>query len=141
MKLTTKGRYATRAMLDLALHRDDGAVLVRDIARRQEVSEKYLKQLLAPLKAAGLVRTIRGARGGLTLAKPPSEIKLIEIVQVMEGSMAPVECVDDAQICSRSDSCVTCQVWTDMKEAIDKVLESTNLQDLVGRSRPSPIED
>ncbi|MGB2884015.1 MAG: Rrf2 family transcriptional regulator [Dehalococcoidia bacterium] len=141
MKLTTKGRYATRAMLDLALHRDDGAVLVRDIARRQEVSEKYLKQLLAPLKAAGLVRTIRGARGGLALAKPPSEIKLIEIVQVMEGSMAPVECVDDAQICSRSDSCVTCQVWTDMKEAIDKVLESTNLQDLVGRSRPSPIED
>ena len=141
MKLTTKGRYATRAMLDLALHRDEGAVLVRDIARRQEVSEKYLKQLLAPLKAAGLVRTIRGARGGLTLAKPPSEIKLIEIVQVMEGSMAPVECVDDAQICSRSDSCVTRQVWTEMKEATDKVLESTNLQDLVGRSRPSPIED
>ena len=141
MKLTTKGRYATRAMLDLALHRDEGAVLVRDIARRQEVSEKYLKQLLAPLKAAGLVRTIRGARGGLTLAKPPSEIKLIEIVQVMEGSMAPVECVDDARICSRSDSCVTRQVWTDMKEATDKVLESTNLQDLVGRSRPSPIED
>ena len=141
MKLTTKGRYATRAMLDLALHRGEGAVLVRDIARRQEVSEKYLKQLLAPLKAAGLVRTIRGARGGLTLAKPPSEIKLIEIVQVMEGSMAPVECVDDARICSRSDSCVTCQVWTDMKEATDKVLESTNLQDLVGRSRPSPIED
>ena len=141
MKLTTKGRYATRAMLDLALHRDEGAVLVRDIARRQEVSEKYLKQLLAPLKAAGLVRTIRGARGGLTLAKPPSEIKLIEIVQVMEGSMASVECVDDAQICSRSDSCVTRQVWTEMKEATDKVLESTNLQDLVGRSRLSPIEN
>ena len=141
MKLTTKGRYATRAMLDLALHRDEGAVLVRDIARRQEVSEKYLKQLLAPLKAAGLVRTIRGARGGFTLAKPPSEIKLIEIVQVMEGSMAPSECVDDARICSRSDSCVTRQVWTEIKEATDKVLESTNLQDLVGRSRLSPIEN
>ncbi len=141
MKLTTKGRYATRAMLDLALHRGEGAILVRDIARRQEVSEKYLKQLLAPLKAAGLVRTIRGARGGFTLAKPPSEIKLIEIVQVMEGSMAPSECVDDAQICSRSDSCVTRQVWTEIKEATDKVLESTNLQDLVGRSRLSPIEN
>ncbi len=141
MKLTTKGRYATRAMLDLALHRGEGAILVRDIARRQEVSEKYLKQLLAPLKAAGLVRTIRGARGGFILAKPPSEIKLIEIVQVMEGSMAPAECVDDAQICSRSDSCVTRQVWTEMKEATDKVLESTNLQDLVERSRPSPVEN
>lgn len=141
MKLTTKGRYATRAMLDLALHRDEGAILVRDIARRQEVSEKYLKQLFAPLKAAGLVRTIRGARGGFTLAKPPSEIKLIEIVQVMDGSMAPSECVDDAQICSRSDSCVTRQVWTEMKEATDKVLESTNLQDLVVRSRPSPVEN
>lgn len=141
MKLTTKGRYATRAMLDLALHRDEGAILVRDIARRQEVSEKYLKQLFAPLKAAGLVRTIRGARGGFTLAKPPSEIKLIEIVQVMEGSMAPSECVDDAQICSRSDSCVTRQVWTEIKEATDKVLESTNLQDLVGRSRLSPVEN
>jgi len=141
MKLTTKGRYATRAMLDLALHRDEGAILVRDIARRQEVSEKYLKQLFAPLKAAGLVRTIRGARGGFTLAKPPSEIKLIEIVQVMEGSMAPSECVDDAQICSRSDSCVTRQVWTEIKEATDKVLESTNLQDLVVRSRLSPVEN
>ena len=141
MKLTTKGRYATRAMLDLALHRDEGAILVRDIARRQEVSEKYLKQLLAPLKAAGLVRTIRGARGGFTLAKPPSEIKLIEIVQVMEGSMAPSECVDDAQICSRSDSCVIRQVWTEIKEATDKVLESTNLQDLVVRSRLSPVEN
>ena len=141
MKLTTKGRYATRAMLDLALHRDEGAILVRDIARRQEVSEKYLKQLFAPLKAAGLVRTIRGARGGFTLAKPPSEIKLIEIVQVMDGSMAPSECVDDAQICSRSDSCVTRQVWTEIKEATDKVLESTNLQDLVVRSRLSPVEN
>jgi Rrf2 family protein len=128
-------------MLDLALHRDEGAILVRDIARRQEVSEKYLKQLLASLKAAGLVRTIRGARGGFTLAKPPSEIKLIEIVQVMEGSMAPAECVDDAQICSRSDSCVTRQVWTEIKEATAKILESTNLQDLVRRSRPSPVEN
>ena len=103
-------------------------------------AEKYLKQLLAPLKAAGLVRTIRGAHGGFILAKPPSEIKLIEIVQVMEGSMAPSECVDDAQICSRSDSCVTRHVWTEIKEATDKVLESTNLQDLVVRSRLSPVE-
>ncbi len=135
MKLSTKGRYAIRAMLDLALHSGERPVLIRDISKRQEISELYLKQLLPPLRAAGVVRVIRGARGGLTLARPPSQIKLIEIIQIMEGSTALVECVDDARVCSRSDLCVTRGVWIEVKEAMDKVLEGTTLQDLVKRHR------
>ena len=131
MKLSTKGRYATRAMLDLALYSGNGPVLIRDISKRQEISELYLKQLLPPLRAAGLIRSIRGARGGFTLAKPPSQIRLIEIVQIMEGSTAPVECLDDASICQRSDLCVIRGAWVEMKKAMDRVLESTTLQNLV----------
>ena len=135
MKLSTKGRYATRAMLDLALHSGERPILIKDISKRREISELYLKQLFIPLKAAGLVRAVRGARGGFILAKPPSQIKLIEIIQIMEGSTAPVDCVDDSAICSRSDLCITRGVWAEIKEAMDKVLESTTLQDLVGRQK------
>jgi len=135
MRLSTKGRYAARAMLDLAIHSDEGLVLIKDISQREEISKRYLEQLFLPLKAAGLVRAIRGAHGGFTLAKPPSQIKLIEIVQIMEGSTAPVECVDDAGICLRSELCVTREVWSEMKKATDKVLESTTLQDLVERQK------
>ncbi len=135
MKLSTKGRYATRAMLDLALHSGESPILTKDISKREEISELYLKQLFIPLKAAGLVRAVRGARGGFILARPPSQIKLIEIIQIMEGSTAPVECVDDSGICSRSDLCITRGVWTEIKEAMDKVLESTTLQDLVERQK------
>jgi len=122
-------------MLDLALHFGQGPILVKDISRRQEISQRYLEQLLTPLKVAGLVRVVRGARGGFTLAKPPSEIRLLEIIQIMEGSTAPVECVDDAQLCSRSDFCVTREVWAEMKKATDTVLESITLQDLLERQK------
>jgi len=135
VKLSTKGQYATRAMLDLAHHFGEGPILVKDISRREEISERYLEQLLTPLKLAGLVRSIRGAHGGFTLAKPPSEISLIEIIHIMEGSTAPVECVDDAQVCSRSDFCVTRAVWAEMKKATDTVLESVTLQDLLQRQK------
>ena len=135
MRLSTKGRYATRAMLDLAIHSGEGPVLIRDISKRQTISRQYLEQLFIPLRAAGLVRATRGARGGFTLAKLPSQIKLSEIIQVMEGPSSPVECVDDTRICSRSDLCVTREIWAKMKEAIDKVLEFTTLQDLVERQK------
>jgi len=133
MRLSTKGRYAARALLDLALHSTEGPVLSRDISMRQGISHLYLKQLLPSLRAAGLIRAMRGAHGGFTLARPPSQIRLIDIVQSVEGSTAPVECVDDANICPRSDLCVTRGVWAEMKKAMDKVLESTTLQDLVER--------
>lgn len=135
MKLSTRGQYGARALLDMALHYDGNPVLLKDIARRQDISAQYLEQLMSPLIKAGLVRSIRGARGGVTLAKPPEEIKLSQVIQIMEGSIALVECVDDPKICPRSDFCVTRDVWEEMKRAMTQVLESTTLQDLVERQK------
>jgi Rrf2 family protein len=137
MKLSTKGRYATRAMLDLALRFGEGPILIKDISSRQDISDRYLEQILTPLKAGGLIRVVRGARGGFALAKPPSQIKLLEIIQMVEGSTAPVDCVDDHHICARSGDCVTRDVWMELKQAIDGVLESMSLQDLVDRHNSS----
>ena len=135
MKLSTKGRYGARVMLDLALHFGEGPILLKDIAKRQQISERYLEQLILSLKAAGLVESTRGARGGFTLAKPPSQIRLSEIIQTMEGSIAPVTCVDDPKACSRADVCVTRDIWSEMGKAMSGVLESTTLEDLVQRQR------
>jgi len=135
MRLSTKATYGTRAMLDLAIRSGEGPVLVREIAKRQAFSARYLQQLLLPLKTAGLVRATRGARGGFSLARSPSDIKLSEIIQIMEGSTAPLECVDDAGVCSRADLCITREIWGEMKKAMDGVLESTTLQDLVERQK------
>ncbi|MCJ7668934.1 MAG: Rrf2 family transcriptional regulator [Dehalococcoidia bacterium] len=135
MKLSTRTRYGTRALLDLALHAGEGLVLLKDIARRQEVSLPYLEHLITPLIAAGLVKSTRGARGGVLLLKPPSEIKLSEVVQLLEGSMAPVDCVNNPKICPRSDLCVTRDIWSEMQRAMIHVLDSTTLQDLVERQK------
>jgi len=135
MKLSTRGRYGLRALLDLALHQDEGLVPLKDIARRQEVSLPYLDHLITPLVAAGLVRSTRGARGGVSLIKPPSEIKLGEVVQLLEGSIAPVDCVNNPALCHRSTFCVTRDIWVEVKEAMSQVLDSTTIQDLVERQR------
>jgi len=143
MKLSTKGRYGLRALLDLALHQGEGLVLLKDIARRQEFSLPYLEHLIAPLIAAGVVKSTRGARGGVSLLKPPSEIKLSEVVQLLEGSITPVDCVNNPALCHRSTFCVTRDIWIEMKEAMSQVLDSTTLQDLVerqkGKGRPEEM--
>jgi len=135
MKLSTRGRYGLRALLDLAVHQGEGMVLLKDIARRQEVSLPYLEHLITPLIAGGLVKSTRGARGGVLLVKPPAEVKLTEVVQLLEGSIAPVDCVNDPRVCSRSASCVTRDVWMQIMDAMIQVLDSTTLQDLVERQR------
>jgi Rrf2 family protein len=135
MKLSTRARYGTRALLDIALNGKDRPVLLRDIARRQQISIMYLEHLITPLITAGIIRSIRGARGGVWLARPPHQIKLSEIVLLLEGSLAPVECVDDPNYCPRSASCVTREVWSEMKEAMNSILEATTLQDLVERQK------
>ena len=135
MKISTKGRYGTMAMLDLALHYGEGFILVKDIARRQQISEGYLEHLLILLKVAGMVGSARGCRGGYTLARPPSRIRLSEIIQAAEGSIAPVACVDDPRLCRQSDVCMIRDVWVEMKRACDNVLGSLTLQDLVERQR------
>lgn len=135
MKLSTKGRYATRAMLDLALNRGEEPILLKDIAQRQQISLSYLEHLVTPLIAGGLIRSTRGAKGGISLVKSPEEIKLSEVIQLLEGSLAPVECVNDPTLCPRSESCVTRDVWTELKNAMTGILESTTLQDLVDRQK------
>ncbi len=135
MKLSTRGRYATRALLDLALHQGDGQATLKDIAHRQQISLRYLEHLITPLIVAGIVRSVRGPKGGVSLAKPPAEVRLSEIIQVLEGSVAPVACVDNPEICSRSKFCVTRDIWGELKKAVSAVLESTTLQDLMERQK------
>jgi Rrf2 family cysteine metabolism transcriptional repressor len=135
MKLSTRGRYGTRALLDLALHQDEEPVLLKDIAEREQISVRYLEHLITPLITGGIVRTTRGAKGGISLAKPPEEIRLSEVIQLLEGSVAPVECVNSPGICSRSKLCVTRDIWSELKQAMDEILESTTLQDLVERQK------
>ena len=135
MKISTRGRYGLRALLDLALHKGEGLVLLKDIARREEISLPYLEHLITPLVAAGIVRSSRGPKGGVLLAKSPEEIKLSEVVQLLEGSIALVDCVNDSKVCHRSALCVTRDVWNEMKAAMIQVLDSMTLQDLVERQR------
>ena len=135
MKLSTKGRYGMRAMLDLAQHYDDGLVLVKDVARRQEVSERYLEHLFLSLKTAGLVKSVRGAHGGFTLSRSPNKIKLMDIISVSEGPLALVDCVVDASVCPRSSKCAARDLWHELQSAMGEVLGNLTLQDLIERQR------
>jgi Rrf2 family protein len=135
MKISTNGRYGTRVLLDLSLHLAEGPIKLKGIAQRQQISLSYLEHLIRPLIVAGIIRSTRGARGGIRLAKSPQEIKLSEVIGLLEGSTAPVDCLDDPKVCPRYDFCVTRDVWGDVQEAIDGVLESTTLQDLVERQK------
>ncbi len=135
MKLSTRTRYGTRALLELALRQGEGSIFLKDIAKKQQISLSYLEHLVTPLISGGIIRSIKGPRGGITLAKRPEDIKLIEITRLLEGSLAPVECVDHPEVCSRSGKCVTRDIWGEMKKAMNGVLETTTLQDLVDRQK------
>jgi Rrf2 family protein len=131
MRLTTKCRYGTRAMIELGKAYGKGPLHLSHIAEQQKISAKYLVHLLASLNAAGLVRTVRGPRGGYLLNRPPSKIKLIEMYRVLEGTTSPVACVDDPTLCQESKGCAARDVWARIGDAIRDVLESTTLQDLI----------
>ena len=137
MKLGTKTRYSARAMVDLALNYEDGngVVTAKEISTRQAVSPKYLEHLLASLRSAGLIRSVRGPKGGHTLTRPPDEINLREIYYVFEGTEGFVECTTSPDLCQRTDGCVTQEVWAQMYEACMEILESTTLEDLARRAR------
>ena len=139
MKISTKGRYATRAMLDLAQHYGKTPVLLKDISARQGISLRYLEQIVSPLIAAKLINSTRGPKGGINLARPPKKIKLSEVIQVMEGPITPVECVGNPGVCTRAPSCAARDVWTDLARAMYGVLESTTLQDLVERQEKKRV--
>lgn len=132
MKISTKGRYALRLMLDLATNNSGEPVSLKDVAKRQGISDKYLEQIISVLNKAGYVKSIRGAQGGYLLRKDPSEYTVGMILRLTEGSLAPVACVeDDEVVCDRMDACVTSIVWRRINEAINGVVDSITLQDLV----------
>jgi Rrf2 family protein len=130
MKLSTKGRYGTRAMLDLAMHQDNGPVNLKEMAQRQIISRRYLEHLMSRLVSAGLVRSVRGRSGGFVLAREPSEITLAEVVEALEGQINVVECTADPSTCNRASECVTRDVWDEVSKVITRHLASITLDDL-----------
>ena len=135
LKIPTRVRYAVRAMMDLAEYYGQGPIMLRQVAERQEISESYLENLMVSLRVAGLVRAVRGTRGGYSLAKPPADIKLSQIITALEGNLALVDCVDDPDLCDRSSFCVTRDVWADIEQAVFNVLNGVTVADLVQRQR------
>ena len=135
MKLSTRTRYGTRALLELALHQGQGPVFLKEIAKNQQISLSYLEHLVSPLISGGIIRSVKGPKGGIALAKRPEDIKLIEVTRLLEGSLSPVACVDNPEVCKRSGQCATRNIWGEVKAAMDGVLESTTLQDLVARQK------
>lgn len=132
MRISTRGEYGVRAMLDLALHHGEGPVPLKTIASRQSISEHYLEQLMGALRKAGLVNSIRGAQGGYRLAEEPSETRVGDILRALEGPIAPMECVEDNKACScdQSPYCVTRGLWKRLRETMEELLDKTTLEHL-----------
>ena len=135
MKLSTRGRYGTKVLLDLALNYGKGPVSLKDISTRQRIPLNYLEHLIAPLVTSGIIRSIRGARGGISLVKSPPETRLSEVVPLLEGAIAPAECCSNPELCDVAASCATRDVWLEMEKAMVSVLDSITLQDLVEKQK------
>lgn len=141
MKLSTRARYGTRAILELAENHGQGPLQIKIIAQNQDISVKYLEQLMAILKSAGLVRSIRGPKGGYLLAKAPNQIKLSDVFNALEGPLITTECLEDESYCARVADCLARQLWAQVQKAIETVLQSMTLQDLVNKAKESKALD
>ena len=142
MKISTKGRYALRLLVDLAEHGNSGFVALKDIAERQNISKKYLEQIVPMLSRSNILRTTRGFQGGYMLARSPESITVGEILRLTEGSLAPVACLEhDPILCERSDSCATLPVWQGLYRVITEYLDGINLQDIVDGQRANYAND
>ncbi len=135
MKLSTRTRYGLRAIIELAENSGAAPVQIKAIAASQDISVKYLEQLMTILRSAGFVRSVRGSKGGYMLAKAPNQIKLSDLFDCLEGHVTTVECVEDTNFCERVEDCVARQVWAQVQNAIKNVLQSITLQDLVDRAK------
>ncbi len=132
MKISTRGRYALRMMIDIAMNANDSPVRIKDIAARQGISDKYLEQIVSVLNKAGFVRSSRGPMGGYRLSRETSEYKVGDILTVIEGSLAPVACLDmPMNDCIRRERCATLRLWTKINDAVQGVVQSVTLADLV----------
>ena len=140
MKISTKGRYALRLMLDLAQNQKDGFVALKDIAERQDISKKYLEQIVPILNRAGLLKTTRGYQGGYMLAKSPQSYTVGDILRITEGSLAP--CLEDEENqCDKYETCMTVGVWKGLYKVINNYLDSITLQDILDKSRTQLIDE
>lgn len=135
MKLSTRTRYGIRAILELAENYGNGPLRLGAIAEHQDISIKYLEQLMVVLKSTGIVRSVRGPNGGYVLAKSPNDIKISDCFNCLEGPVITTECVDDSSVCSRSTNCVTRELWTEVQVAMMAVLKSKTLKNLVDRAK------
>jgi Rrf2 family transcriptional regulator, cysteine metabolism repressor len=135
MKLSTRTRYAMRAILELANNYGKGPLQTRVIAQNQDISTKYLEQIMSALKSTGLIRSQRGAKGGYVLANPPEKIKLSDVFDVFEGPVVTVECVANENYCSRAADCIARQVWGEVQRAVRNVLQSTTLRDVIDKAK------
>ena len=137
IKLSTKGRYGTCLMLNLANHYTNGkeAIILKNVSDEEQISIRYLEQIIIPLKISKLVKSIRGAGGGYTLARKPSQIKLNEILHALEGTCCLVDCVDDDDYCGRTDVCATHDVWKKASSLLHDYFEKTTLQELMTQEK------
>jgi Rrf2 family cysteine metabolism transcriptional repressor len=135
MKISTKIRYGTRAMVDLASHYGEGPIELKEIAKKENISLKYLEQVIIPLRSAGLVKSVRGSKGGYSLAKSPSQIFLYDLVEILEGPVNLIECLRDPKACQKSPFCVTRDIWMEVSEAICTIFHSITLEEMVNRKR------
>lgn len=139
MKISTKGRYALRMLLDLAQHRADGYVSLKEIAKRQQISKKYLEQIIPVFNKTDVLRTERGSAGGYMLAYPPDRYTVGQILRLTEGSLAPVACLEyDPVECPRKDDCLTLPVWQGLYKVINEYVDSITLQDILDMQKDSP---
>ncbi len=142
LKISTKGRYALRFMVDLAEHHEDGYIALKDIANRQNISKKYLEQIIAILNQTDFLLSNRGSQGGYKLAKAPKDYNVLEILERTEGSLAPVSCLEtDVNCCERRDECTTLYVWEGLQKVVQNYLESITLQDILDRKNENNAYD
>lgn len=142
MKISTKGRYALRMMIDLAEHPNDGFIALKDIAKRQNISKKYLEQIVPVLHKADFLLSNRGFQGGYRLAKTPSEYTVGAILRLTEGNLAPVSCLEHSPCgCERSGDCPTLSVWQGLSKVINEYLDGISLQDVIDRQRERIIDN
>lgn len=141
MRISTKGRYGLRTLMDVAMHQAKGPVTLNDIARRQEISVKYLWQVINPLKTSGLLSVTRGAKGGYVLARRPEDITMLEVVTDLEGPMSVVECIGKEDACSRINTCIARTVWMEVNRAVEKALGDITLAEVLRRCANSSEVD
>ena len=142
MKISTKGRYALRMLLDLAEHEGDGYVALKDIAKRQNISKKYLEQIIPIFNKSDILKTVRGSQGGYRLSRNPAQYTVGEILRLTEGGLAPVECLEHSpNECERSGECATLPVWEGLYRAITDYLDGITLQDILDRQKDRYAND